>query len=66
MVNKYKQVYGDWEITYNPKPIGSIAFDYDYSHKDHDGENCLCGVAGSFDNAIKQIKDIEESWLEPA
>jgi hypothetical protein len=44
-----------WTITYNPKPIPTRDDDWDYIHEDYDGENGLCGTAGSYLEAVQQI-----------
>jgi hypothetical protein len=48
-----------WTITYNPKPIPTRDDDWDYVHDDYDGENGLCGTAGSYLEAIRHILDRE-------
>ena len=55
-----------WHIRYNPKPIPSKKFDYDFWHDEYDyaddtGGNGLAGNAESVDDAINQINDIESS-----
>lgn len=51
-----------WNIKYNPKPIPDRRHDYDFWHDEYDGAdggNGLCGTAESFDDAVKQISEIE-------
>ena len=43
-----------WHIEYNPKPIPAwVGCDWDYWHDNHDGENGLCGTAGSESDAVE-------------
>lgn len=49
-----------WHIERGPKPIPTRSFDFDFWHDDHDGDNGLCGNAKSVDDAIQQIREIEE------
>lgn len=57
-----------WTITHNPKPIPSKRWDWDYVHDDFDAEldngewvgNGLCGSAESYEEAVRQIMEIEE------
>jgi hypothetical protein len=51
-----------WTITYNPKPIPTRDDDWDYIHEDYDGENGLCGTAGSALKAMQQILEIENGY----
>jgi len=51
--------YKGWDITYNPKPIGTRCCDYDAVHPDYDGAdggNGLLYTAGSVEHA-KQLID---------
>lgn len=61
----------NWTIEKNPKPIPTTAHDWDFVHVDYDGapsgdENepyatdNRCGTAPSYDDAVKQIIEIEE------
>jgi hypothetical protein len=47
-----------WTISHNPKPVGTTAWDWDFSHENYDGENGLCGTASSYEDAIEQIREI--------
>lgn len=54
-----------WHIKYDPKPIPSRKFDFDFWHDDYDfcsesGGNGLCGHAESIDDARMQIQEIQE------
>ena len=48
-----------WSVVFNPKPIPSRNFDYDFTHENFDGENGLCGTAASIKDAAQQIFEIE-------
>ena len=55
-----------WNITYNPKPIPTRDFDYDFVHENYDyctetGDNGLCGNGKSVEDCLGQIKEI---WHE--
>ena len=55
-----------WTITRDPKPIPDRRFDWDYIHEDYDGAdggNGLCGSAASYEEAIKEIKEIEDETI---
>ena len=58
-----KWIYGDWTITYNPKPIpASCGVDWDFEHKDYDGpEDRRCGNGPSVVDCLEQIRDIENA-----
>jgi len=49
-----------WNIVKNPKPIPDRNNDYDFWHDDFDMGSGLCGTAKSVEDAIKQIREIEE------
>jgi len=49
-----------WSIEYEPKPIPTRNFDWNFSHENYDPENNLCGLGSSFEHCISQIKEIEE------
>jgi len=56
-----------WRIDRNPKPIPDGSHVYKFVHDDHNGENggnCLSGTAISFDDACRQIADIEAVKLK--
>ena len=59
--------YKGYDIRENKKPIPTKAFDWDYVHRDHDGlpdgGDIRYGSAASLQDAIEQIKEIEESGL---
>lgn len=51
-----------WHIEKNMKPIPDRNYDYDFWHDDYDGAdggNGLAGTAKSFDDAARQIGEIE-------
>jgi len=51
-----------WHIEKNMKPIPDRKHDYDFWHDDYDGadgDNGLAGTASSFDDAARQIGEIE-------
>jgi len=48
-----------WTIIFNPKPIPTKAFDYDYAHDNYDGENELCGTGPSIESCLAQIEAIQ-------
>lgn len=50
-----------WHIHYDPKPIPDRSHDYSFYHDDHDGENGLCGTAGSVAKAWERIEEMEET-----
>jgi len=60
MMNKYR----GYTISFDPKSIGSRAFDWDYAHEDFDGAlysgDDRCGSAGSLEECKEQIDEIEE------
>lgn len=47
-----------WVITCNAKPIVSSAHDFEFVHENYDGENGLCGTAGSHIEAVLAIIDM--------
>ena len=51
-----------WEIEYNPKPIPSRQFDYDWAHIDYcgarDSGDARCGTSESVEDAVYQINEI--------
>ena len=49
----------DWTITKNMKPIPCRMHDFDFMHGDYDGENGLFGTACNYQDAIRQIIEIE-------
>jgi hypothetical protein len=55
--------YIEWTITFDPKPISSRSFDYDFYHQDYDGaldgDDIRCGNACSIEDAKIQIDEIE-------
>ena len=63
-----KLIWGDWIITYNPKPIPNRSHDFDYVHKDYDGApdsgDKRCGTAGSPPDAMRACHALEhgEVW----
>lgn len=52
-----------WSVQYNPKPIPTAQFDWDFWHKDYDDDNRLFGAASSIEDAISQIEEIESERL---
>lgn len=50
--------YGNWTITYDPKPIPTRKFDYNFRHDDYDG------APDSFDNRAGTAASIEEAKQE--
>ncbi len=65
MTETDRDIPAGWSIEYRQKPIPSKEFDYDFWHEDHDyctltGSNGLSGTASSMEDAIRQIRDIEE------
>lgn len=65
--DSYQRVCGfpecmGWHIEKNPKSIPDRRHDYDFWHDDYDGAdggNGLAGTAASFDDAARQIAEIE-------
>ena len=62
--------YKGWSIDFNAKPIPTIAFDYDCSHPDYDGEmvddagNELAFCSSSIEAAKMYIDDMGvEAWV---
>lgn len=48
---------------YAPKPIPDRRHDYDFWHDNYDGAdggNGLCGTASSIEDAMRQIREINE------
>lgn len=62
---KHTIKYGQWTITYNPKPISVRHFDYDFVHDEYDLDSDLCGTAKSVDECIVQINYIEDESVTP-
>ncbi len=58
LVTKRTRTYGDWTIKYDPQPMRGV--NYAFWHENHDGENGLCGTAESVEDAMEQIKEMEE------
>ena len=55
--------YKEYTIFYNPKPIPTVLYDYNFCHEDYDGEgDPRCGTAASTADAMQQINEIEE-WI---
>lgn len=57
--------YKGWKVCYDPKPIPDRRHDWDFIHDDYDGapdsgNRHLCGTAASFEDALRQIDEIEE------
>ena len=55
-----KSVPKGWTISYNPPPIPTRLFDYNFSHIDYDLENDLCGLGVSIADCIRQIEELEQ------
>ncbi len=54
-------LHRNYEIRWDPKPIPSRDFDYDFSHVDYDGpEDRRCGAAGSIRDCIIIIDEMIE------
>lgn len=62
--------YGNWEISYDPPPIPSRNFDWQFSHKDFDGAPDACdnryGAAASLLEAMTEIDDREDEAFDNA
>jgi len=60
--------YRNYTITFNPKPIPSRQFDYDFCHDDYDGaidaKDPRGGSAASAEEAKNEIDLIEEELCE--
>lgn len=60
--------YRNYTITFDPKPIPSRQFDYDFHHDDYDGAvdstDHRCGSAGSAEDAKIEIDCIESDLCE--
>jgi hypothetical protein len=60
--------YGNWEIAYNPPPIPTRAFDWQYSHKDFDGAEDACdnrhGAEPTLGAVFDTIDDYEEERFD--
>ena len=57
--------YKDYDIEFLSKPIGTRDFDFDFSHEDYDGpEDVRCGHAGSVQECVKKIDEIELDLAE--
>lgn len=55
------QKYKGYFIWYEPKPI-PISIDYSFCHLDYDGPgDNRCGFAESTEDAMKQIRELEET-----
>jgi len=55
------EIPAGWNIVYEAKPISIRTIDWDFWHDDQDeGDIDLGGTASSFEDAIKQIKEIEK------
>jgi len=54
-----------WHIERNPKPIPTLAHDWDYWHDEVDNDSTLCGTASSKENALLAVieKEIERSGM---
>ena len=54
--------YKKWNIEYNPKPIPIRTHDWDVEHDDYDGEpgSDLYFTAESCEDALREIKSLEE------
>jgi len=54
-------IYKNYIIICDRKPIPDRDFDFSFEHIDYDGpEDHRCGHASSYENAVKQIDEIEE------
>lgn len=54
-----KTTYGEYVITYNPKPIPDRTHDYDWVHQDYDGPgDPRAGTAPSIQQAIHAIEEL--------
>lgn len=53
--------YKGWEISYNPKPIGTRDHDWDATHDDYDGDNGMYLTAGSVHDCHRLIDEFIES-----
>lgn len=51
--------YGQWVISYDPKPIPDRKHNWDFVHQDYGGENGLSGTGESIAHCIEQIKEID-------
>ena len=49
----------NWTITLDIKPTSIRAYDYDFWHKDCDGDNMLSGTGSSPEDCLDQIEDFE-------
>ena len=52
--------YGKWSIEWNPKPIPIRTMDWDVESDDYDGENGLYFTAATAEEALEEIKQLEE------
>lgn len=51
--------YRDYKISYDPPPVPTRAWDYQFAHVDYDGPgDCRCGTAPSLEEAKRQIDEI--------
>lgn len=58
--------YGDYVIRYNPPPIPTRMWDYEFCHVDYDGpEDKRCGRASSVEDALQQIDELQAEELLP-
>ena len=51
--------FGKWTISYDPKPVPTRQWDWDYIHDDYDPENMLCGSCSSVVECLAEIIEIE-------
>lgn len=53
------ELYRDYKISYDPPPVPTRAWDYQFAHVDYDGPgDNRCGTATSLEDAKRQIDEI--------
>ena len=56
MISQTEYQYKDYIITYEPKPIPTDKWDFNYAHKDFDGpEDGRYGIGSSIIDCMQQI-----------
>lgn len=63
-INNFPAIPPGWIISFDFKPIKSTAHNYSFHHKDYDGapdsKDNRCGTASSFNDALIQIRELEQ------